>query len=87
MLRRVLRNKHTAVRKLCFGSKSRVLHEHRQGAVQRVPGQVVHPPLLCRRFFTRDETLIPYVDLDDDKIAALTGDPELIVSLRIAEPD
>lgn len=39
------------------------------------------------RFFTRDETLIPYVDLDDDKIAALTGDPELIVSLRIAEPD
>lgn len=39
------------------------------------------------RAFTREETLIPYADLDDEQIAALTGDPELIVTLRLPKPD
>lgn len=39
------------------------------------------------RAFTREETLIPYAELNEEQIAALTGDPELVVSVRLIKPD
>ncbi|MGL5166640.1 MAG: HI1506-related protein [Afipia sp.] len=36
--------------------------------------------------FTREETVIPYVEVSAEQIAALTGDPELIVCLRVVQP-
>jgi hypothetical protein len=38
------------------------------------------------RKFTPDETPIPFADLSQSEIDALTGDPELIVSLRVTKP-
>lgn len=35
------------------------------------------------RPFTREETAIPFRDLNQAQIEALTGDPELVVSLRV----
>jgi len=37
--------------------------------------------------FTRDKTTIPLASLDREKIAALAGDAELDVSLRVQKPD
>jgi hypothetical protein len=39
------------------------------------------------REFTRDETVIPYVDLSVGEINALVTDTELTVSVRLPEPD
>jgi hypothetical protein len=38
------------------------------------------------RQFTREETVIPFGDLTEQQIAALAGDVELIVSLRVPKP-
>jgi hypothetical protein len=39
------------------------------------------------RKFTREETVIPYLDLDAaQQLPALIGDPELVVSLRVPKP-
>jgi hypothetical protein len=38
------------------------------------------------RQFTREETVIPYPDLDAAEIVALTRDPELVVSVRVPRP-
>jgi hypothetical protein len=39
------------------------------------------------RKFTREETVIPYLDLEAaQQIPALVGDPELVVSLRVPMP-
>jgi hypothetical protein len=37
--------------------------------------------------FTREKTAIALADLEQDQIAALAGDPELDVSLRLPKPD
>lgn len=37
-------------------------------------------------FFTREETSIPFADLSEEHLAALTGDAELVVSLRVQKP-
>lgn len=37
--------------------------------------------------FTRDETSIPFADLSEQQIEALTGDAELVVSLRVQKPN
>lgn len=39
------------------------------------------------RQFTREETLIPFTELRDVEIDMLTGDAELVVSLRVQKPD
>jgi hypothetical protein len=38
------------------------------------------------RQFTREETAIPYPDLSADQILALTGDTELVVTVRLPRP-
>jgi len=38
------------------------------------------------RKFTREESVIPHVDLSAQQIEALTGDSELIVSVRVPRP-
>lgn len=38
------------------------------------------------RQFTREETVVPLGDLSEQQFAALTGDAELIVSLRLPKP-
>jgi hypothetical protein len=38
------------------------------------------------RKFTREETVFPFGDLTGQEVAALTCDPELIVSLRVPKP-
>ncbi|MBI1201487.1 MAG: hypothetical protein GC182_03140 [Rhodopseudomonas sp.] len=39
------------------------------------------------RKFSREETTISLAELDDDQRAAIAGDPELVVSLRLVEPE
>lgn len=38
------------------------------------------------RFFSRDETLIGYAELSEAELAALAGDPELVVGVRLGAP-
>lgn len=52
-----------------------------------VKSKAAHGRRRAGRAFTPEETAIPYADVSAEQIEALTGDPELIVSLRLAKPD